>query len=274
MSATWSGSWIWSISSKRRSSRARPRSCSPLTQSVIARASQAYERSSGSPSRSASALASGPRRLRAERSPDAARDQRPRAGRRLRAGELERAIDPAVDELPVRAAGATYRRGAPPRRTARRTAPPPSPGRAPARSPSSSRRGTARRRAGARSPSRSRARGSAARVAVGSSSSAALEQRERLVELVAADRELGGPAEPGDRLRAEPLQLRRSRRPRRGRRPRAGRPRRSGVRAERRARRGRPRPARASRRTRRAGGRGAPSARPRTRRRGSARAGT
>ena len=35
----------------------------------------------------------------------------------------------------------------------------------------------------------------------------ALQHRERLVELVAADRELGGPAEPGDRLRAKPLQL-------------------------------------------------------------------
>ena len=37
----------------------------------------------------------------AERRPDAASDQRPRAGTRLRLGELERAVDPAVDELAV-----------------------------------------------------------------------------------------------------------------------------------------------------------------------------
>ena len=74
----------------------------------------------------------------------------------------------------------------------------------------------------------------------------AVESRRALVEVVAADRELGGATEPAHAASAQPLELGRARPPTRDRRPRARRPVRSGVRAAPRPRRGRRRCARAS----------------------------
>ena len=102
----------------------------------------------------------------------------------------------------------------------------------------------------------------------------AVQHRERVLELVPADRELGSPAEPVDGLRAQPLQLGVVARP--GQVGVLG-PCGLGVVVCEQSRvlvAAVARPAPARRRTRRGGGRGAASGRPRRRPRASARAGT
>ena len=101
MSARWSGSEIWSRSSKRRSAKARPSSYRPATNSAMPLTSHACERSSTSPSRSAMALASRAWPEPVERVPEPLRDQRACPGHAVGRRQPERRLDPLVDHRVV-----------------------------------------------------------------------------------------------------------------------------------------------------------------------------
>ena len=206
MSARTSGSEMRSSSSKRRSAQARPWSNSPATNATIPRESQAADRSSASSSASAMRDASIAAVRALARVSSGRGRSAPSHGRGFRAARPRVRDRPMCPRSRAPASAARCPSGPPTRRRSPRRARPRPPRRWRSRSRAASTPRRARRRSCTRAPARSRGGRRAGPPRLGERQRA-LEQLERVLELVALDRAPGGPLQPRERLRAQAGEL-------------------------------------------------------------------